>query len=65
MRGEGVETFVGLAQVLQALPETPGEWEVRLGHMTVLETVLAHARIPRVRFQACLVFGKQSLSLDL
>jgi hypothetical protein len=39
-------------QVLQALPETPGEWEVRLGHTAVLEAALGHARVPRVRPRA-------------
>ncbi len=34
---------------MQALPDTPGEWEVRLGHATVLEAALAQARVPRVR----------------
>jgi hypothetical protein len=39
-------------QVLQALPETPGEWEVRLGHAAILEAALGHARVPRVRPRA-------------
>ena len=37
------------AQVLQALPETHGEWEVRLGHAVILEAALVHAHVPRVR----------------